>query len=108
MIAAMTHTDTREIGTGRIVAWLVLLGLAVGPRLWIAGFWIFSRTIGEAFSSWIVPAIGLVILPWTTLMYAWMWAIDSDGVHGWEWGVVAVSFLLDLAVWLGARRSLQW
>jgi hypothetical protein len=117
MIAAMTRSfrplpqhesEAREIGTGRIVAWLLLAGLALVPRLWIVGFWIFSRTIGDAFSSWIVPAIGIVILPWTTLMYAWMWSIDSDGVHGWEWGVVAFSFLLDLIVWAGGRRSLRW
>jgi hypothetical protein len=37
-----------------------------------------------------------------------MWSIDSDGVHGWEWGVVAFSFLLDLIVWAGGRRSLRW
>jgi hypothetical protein len=117
MIGVMTQSfrplpqhksETREIGTGRIVAWLLLAGLAIVPRLWIAGFWIFSRTIGEAFSSWIIPAVGLVILPWTTLMYAWMWSINSDGVHGWEWGVVAFSFLLDLIVWAGGRRSLRW
>jgi hypothetical protein len=108
MIAPMTHTETREIGTGRIVAWLLLFGLAVVPRLWIIGFWIFSRTIGHAFSSWIVPAIGLVILPWTTLMYAWMWSLGSDGVHGFEVAVVAVSFLVDLVVWIGGRRSFQW
>lgn len=100
-------SETREIGVGRILAWLFLLGLALVPRLWIVGFWIFSRTLGQAFSSWIIPAIGFVILPWTTLMYAWMWSIDSDGVHGWEWWVVGFSFLLDLVVWAGARRSLR-
>ncbi len=104
----MAHTQSREIGTGRILAWWFLGGLALAPRLWIIGFWIFSRTMGEAFSSWIVPAIGFVILPWTTLMYAWMWALGSNGVHGFEVAVVAFSFLVDLAVWLGGRRSFQW
>jgi hypothetical protein len=102
------HSERREIGTGRVLAWVILVGLAFVPRLWIVGFWIFSKTIGQAFSSWIIPALGFVILPWTTLMYAWMWSINSHGVHGWEWWVVAVSFLLDLVVWLGGRRSLQW
>jgi hypothetical protein len=101
-------SETRDIGTGRILSWLFLAGLAIVPRLWIVGFWIFSRTIGHAFSSPVIPAIGLVILPWTTLMYAWMWSLGSNGVHGFEVAVVAFSFLLDLVVWFGGRRSLQW
>jgi hypothetical protein len=37
-----------------------------------------------------------------------MWSLGSDGVHGVEVAVVAVSFLLDLVVWIGGRRSFQW
>ncbi len=92
---------------GRIVSWTVLLGLAFWPRLWIVGFWIFSDQIGNAFSSWVTPAIGLVLLPWTTLMYAVMWSIDSNTVSGWEWIVVGISFLIDVLFWLWGRRSLK-
>jgi hypothetical protein len=55
-----------------------------------------------------VPAIGFVILPWTTLLYAWMWAIDSDGVHGWEWIAVAAGFIVDVAFWIFGRASLRF
>ena len=49
--------------------------------------------------------LGLILLPWTTLLYAWMWAIGSDAVHGWEWLPVAFGLLLDL--WfLGAMQRL--
>ena len=79
-----------EPGTSRVVLWVVLLGVAFWPRLWIIGFWIFGRELGDAFSGWIVPALGFVFLPWTTLIYAAMWSIGSDSVNGWEWGAVAV------------------
>jgi hypothetical protein len=85
------------------IAVFLIFGLSLVPRLWILGFWIFSYGIGDAYSSWIIPAVGLIVAPWTTLLYAWMWAIGSDAVHGWEWLAVAVGVLLDLS-FLGAIR----
>ena len=54
-----------------------------------------------------MPALGFLLLPWTTLLYAWMWAISSDGVNGWEWTFVAIAFLIDLWFWVAGRRSLK-
>ena len=39
------------------------------------------------------------------LLYAWMWAINSDTVSGWEWIVVAIGFLSDLFFWIAGRNS---
>jgi hypothetical protein len=89
------------------VLWSVLLGVAFWPRLWIIGFWIFGHQLGDAFDSWIVPALGFLFLPWTTLLYAWMWAIGSDAVHGWEWLLVGFAFLIDVWFWVAGRRSLR-
>ena len=73
------------------------------PRLFILGFWIFSKDLGEAFSSWVIPALGFVIAPWTTVAYAFMWAITSHSVNGWEWLVVALGVLFDVLTWAGVR-----
>jgi hypothetical protein len=89
------------------VAWLVFLFGAFWPRLFIVGFWIFSREIGDAFDSWVVPALGLLLLPWTTFSYAIMWGISSDAVSGAEWAVVAIGLLLDLGTWAAAARLLR-
>jgi hypothetical protein len=95
-------------GTSRVVLWVVLLGVAFWPRLWILGFWIFDhRGLGQAFSTWVIPALGFLVLPWTTLLYAWMWSIGSDGVHGWEWITVVIAFVIDIWFWVAARRSLR-
>src|SRR3954468_792269 len=101
------HESARNDGSGRLVVWAVLLGVAFWPRLWIIGFWIFGRQLGDAFSSWVVPALGFLILPWTTLLYAWMWSIGSDGLRGWEWGPVAVCFVVAALFWVVGRRSLR-
>ena len=94
-------------GTGRILLWVIAGGLMFWPRLFIIGFAIFSPTIGDAFGSTLLVIVGFLLLPWTTLMYAVMWSIDSNTVSGWEWIVVALSFVVDLYTWALGRRSLQ-
>lgn len=98
-------TPQPRIDAGSLLALAMLFSFALIPRLWILGFWIFSYGIDEAFSSWLIPAAGFFLAPWTTLLYAWMWAISSDAVVGWEWFVVGVGLLLDL-VFLGIAARL--
>jgi hypothetical protein len=90
-----------------LIALSLLFLFALFPRLWILGFWIFGRQLGNAFDGWIVPALGFLFLPWTTLLYAWMWAIGSDGLHGWEWLPVGFSLLIDVWFWVAGPRSLR-
>jgi hypothetical protein len=97
----------QEVRSSHWVLWFVLASVAFWPRLWIVGFWIFSRQLGNAFSGWIVPALGFLFLPWTTLVYAFMWGINSDGVNGWEWSLVVVAFLVDVWFWAALVRSLR-
>jgi hypothetical protein len=91
----------------RIVAWIVFLGLGFFARLWLLGLWIFSDLLGEAFDSWVVPVLGFVLLPYTTLTYAFMWTISSDKVSGWEWIVVGIALLVDLVFWAWSRSAFK-
>ena len=88
---------------GRLMGWLAWFGSVAVSRLFILGFWVFGSELGDAYSSWVIPAVGFVIAPWTTAFYALMWGLSSDKVAGTEWIVVGVAVLLDLATWLGGR-----
>ena len=88
----------------RAVELTVVASLMFWPRLFILGFVIFSWKIGDAFSSWVIWFVGFFILPWTTITYAMMWAVNSDRVSGFEWAVVAGAFLLDLFTWALLRN----
>ena len=103
----MTSTHHERDSTNRPLMWAVAGGLMFWPRLFIIGFAIFSRTIGDAFSGALIVIAGWILLPWTTLMYAAMWSISSNEVSGWEWIVVVIAFVVDLYTWALARRSLQ-
>lgn len=84
----------------------VFASLMIWPRVAILGFWIFSDLLGRAYDGWVVPTLGFLVLPWTTMTYAIMWSISSDRVSGAEWAVVAFAVLLDLLSY-GSIRGLR-
>ncbi|MDX6589541.1 MAG: hypothetical protein QOI84_815 [Solirubrobacterales bacterium] len=51
-----------------------------------------------------MPLLGFFLLPWTTLAYAVMWS-SSDRVQGFEWFIVVLAFLADLASYAGRNRA---
>ena len=88
------------------MGWMVLLGLAFCPRLFIVGFSIFDRTLRDAFTAGSSP-IGFFVLPLTTLAYGFMWGVSSNVVSGWEWIVVALAFATDILFWVFTRKALR-
>jgi hypothetical protein len=84
---------------------LVALLALISPRLALFAVWLFTDWLGEAYDDWILPVLGFFLLPWTTLAYAAMWVAGSDRVSGFEWFIVILAFLFDLASWAqGTRR----
>ena len=68
-----------------IIWWLVQ------PALWVGN--------SGAFNSIIWPILGLVFLPWTTLMYV---AVAPGGVTGiFEWGFLILAVVIDIGAYTG-------
>ena len=82
---------------------VVLLAL-ISPRLALFAIWIFTDLLSRAFESWLVPLLGFFLLPWTTLAYAAMWS-SSDHVYGFEWFIVGLAFVIDLASYARATQA---
>lgn len=74
----------------------VLLFSALGPRFVILAMWLFGSRVDLAFSTWLWPLLGLLLAPWTTMMYLFTWS-RADGVSGGEWILVGIGVALDLA-----------
>jgi hypothetical protein len=83
---------------------LALLAL-ISPRLTLVFLWLFSDVLSNAYDSWLLPLAGFFLLPWTTLAYAWMWAIGTNEVSGFEVFLVILAFVVDLSSYAGGRRS---
>jgi hypothetical protein len=83
---------------------LVIFGMIFGPRLVIALWWLFDMARWSAtFDTFIVPFIGFLILPWTTIMYV---LLADGGITGIDWLFMAIAVLVDLgSLGGGAARS---
>ena len=83
---------------------LIALVALISPRLAIFALWLFSNVLDRAYDSWLLPLLGFFLLPWTTLAYAVMWDAGTNKVSGFEWFIVALAFLADLASYAGGRN----
>ena len=85
---------------------LALIAGLIGPRIALFIWWVFGDKVDKAFDGWVWPLLGLIFLPWTTLAYVLMWS-PVGGVEGWEWIIVALGVMLDIASysWRAARRA---
>ncbi len=74
------------------------------PRLTIVAVVLFSNYIGRAYHTRLWPFLGFLLMPLTTLAYAW--AINSRGsVVGIHLVVVVVAVLIDLGLVGGGARA---
>ncbi len=81
---------------------IVLMGTAF-PRFALIFTWIFSNLVSRAFDTWVIPFLGLLVLPYTTLFYVFAYR-PVDGVTGIGWFFVALGFLLDIGALSGGGR----
>ncbi len=77
---------------------LFVLMAGVFPRLALVMVWIARPAmVDAAFTTWIWPLLGLIVLPFATLMYVILWQVG--GLTGWDWFWVVLAALLDLSHW---------
>lgn len=82
-------------------ACLLALGISAAPRLFLVIAWIFNSTRWAIVwqGNWIWPLLGIIFLPYTTVMYMLSWSVADGGVTGWGWLWVILGVLLDLMQW---------
>jgi hypothetical protein len=75
----------------------------LGPRITLILLWLFPtgrHLFDLAFNSFIVPVLGIIFLPWTTL--AWVIFSGNNGVAGFDWVWVILGLVVDIAVYSGS------
>ncbi|GHE46882.1 hypothetical protein GCM10017673_55940 [Streptosporangium violaceochromogenes] len=79
------------------------------PRLAVFIIWVARpNLVSSAFDTWIWPLLGLIFLPFTTLMYIVLY-VPGAGLRGGDWFWIALAVVLDLFHWagtVGQRRML--
>jgi hypothetical protein len=82
---------------------LIALLALISPRLALFFIFLFSNMLDRAFEGWLLPLLGFFLLPWTTLAYTVMWDTGTGTVDGFEWFIVILAFVADLASYAGGR-----
>lgn len=101
----MARRGSRIAGYRGFVPCLVLLLAFFSPRLALVAMALFSDVLSRSMDGILVPFIGFVLAPWTTLAYALAWNYGTNEVAGLEWVVVGVALLVDLGIVGGGARS---
>jgi CDP-diglyceride synthetase len=73
---------------------------ALSPRLALVLVWIFTNLVDRAFEGFLLPLLGLIFLPFTTLLYVLAYK-PVVGVTGWGWFFVFIGVLFDLGSYGG-------
>ena len=76
----------------------------LGPRLVLFLLWLFTNYLTRAFDAFLLPFLGFLFLPWTTIA----WAIAQNelrGANGLGLLVIALGFLGDIGVLGGGARG---
>jgi hypothetical protein len=77
---------------------LVLFG-GLFPRLAVLIVWIARpERVDAAFSTWLWPLLGIIFLPFATLIYLLLYT-PGKGLSGWDWFWVILAALLDIGHW---------
>ncbi|HYV22194.1 MAG TPA: hypothetical protein VEN31_06030 [Candidatus Bathyarchaeia archaeon] len=76
----------------------------LGPRLVLFLLWVFTTYLNRAFDTFLLPFLGFLFLPWTTIAFA-IAQNEFGGANGIGLLVIALGLLADIGVLGGGSRS---
>ena len=83
------------LGCGCLLAMLA----AFAPRLVLILAWIFGPRWDIVWrGNWLLPILGIIFLPYTTVMYMLVWSA-AGGIVGFDWLWLALGLMMDLMKW---------
>jgi hypothetical protein len=83
---------------------LVAFVAAFAPRLVLILAWIFSPRWYLVFDNWVLPLLGIIFLPFTTIMYLLSWS-PGIGIVGLDWMWIFLGVLLDIWKWSAIAQN---
>jgi hypothetical protein len=78
--------------------------LTLAPRLVLLFAWLFTDRISTAFAGILMPLLGFLFLPFTTLAYTLVWNAQS-GVSGAAWLLVGGGLMFDIGTYALSRYA---
>lgn len=82
---------------------LLLILVIISPRLAMLLIWLVSDWVDRAFNGWLIPVLGVIFLPWTTVLYTVGYVLSGDAAA--PWGILGIFIGLFLDIALHARSA---
>ena len=84
---------------------LFALFAGVFPRLGLLIVWVARPVmVNAAFDTWILPLLGIIFMPFATLIYVILYT-PGVGLTSWEWFWVVLAGLFDLGHWAASATQ---
>ena len=83
---------------------LFALLAAFAPRLALGFVWLFTSYVSRAFNGFLIPLLGFIFLPFTTLIYVLVYS-PVTGLTGFDWIWLVLALLLDLGSYGGGAYA---
>jgi hypothetical protein len=84
---------------------LFALFAGIFPRLALFIIWLARPAlVNAAFHTFIVPLLGIIFLPFATLIYVLLYT-PGVGLTGWEWFWVVIAGLFDIGHWVASASQ---
>jgi hypothetical protein len=81
---------------------LIVLIALFAPRVALVIMWLFTGFIGRAFDGFLIPLLGFIFLPWTTIVYA---LVAPGGLSLLNIVFLVLAFMADIGSFGGGWRS---
>ena len=82
---------------------VVALAAFIGPRFAIFAWWLLDPLRWAAsFDGPILPVLGFLFLPWTTLTFVWL---APNGIHGFDVVWLLIALVIDASSYGGGRYA---
>lgn len=79
---------------------LLTVFLFLGPRAALALWWLVDMgRFNIVYNTFIMPFLGFLFLPFTTIMYTLVW--QPNGIEGFNWVWLGLAVVLDIASYTG-------
>lgn len=83
---------------------LVLVVALMLPRVALVLAWLLTDWLARAYDTWLLPLLGFIFLPYTTLAY--MAAVLNAGGINTLWGIIIVlAVIVDIGHWGHGYRT---
>ena len=89
---------------------LIAFGAAIAPRVILILAWIFGDRWADVWGEQILlPLLGILLLPYTTIMYLLVVTVTPTGnvIEGFAWVWIILGILLDIWKWTGLVANRQ-